>query len=188
MPNPEQAVPLDFMIKRLEAANARAYEKVERVSVSEQDAASEPGRHASDQRKPPAVPNRPSSRSGPISLALIGLLLVASVCVAAFAWQSSFELAQRVQTMERDLANMEQQVERLKTGQEQTARNNTTDVEHLKAALSQMARDKAALAEQLKANQEQLAAVMSDRNVGSARKPLRQRKPVQLLNPQVTER
>jgi phage shock protein A len=35
----------------------------------------------------------------------------------------SLELAQRIQTMERDLANMKQQIEQLKTGQEQTARN-----------------------------------------------------------------
>jgi hypothetical protein len=165
-------------------ATARACEKFERVSVSEQDAA-EPGRYASDQQQPAAAADGPSSR-GRLALGLIAALL--TLGAVAFVWQSSYfeaaklivarwvplaqpelqvaaptaapmspELAQRVQTMERDLANMKQQIEQLKTGQEQAARNNT------------------AVAEQLKASQEQLAAMTSDRTVGSARKPLRPR-------------
>ncbi len=205
----------DAMVARLEEANARAREKFARVDEtvfkSEQDVAG----HPSDQQKPPAVPDRQSSRGRPTVLALIGLLLAASACVAAFAWQSSYgdaakfivarwanallpqstplasttsqdapaaaqmfpELAQRLQTMERDLANMEQQIEQLRTSQEQMVRDNTAVAEQLKAALAQTVRDNAAVAGQLKASQEQLATVV----MLSARKRLRMRKPVPLL-------
>jgi septal ring factor EnvC (AmiA/AmiB activator) len=234
MSNPEQTVPLDVMIRRLEEANARAHELVvhteERVCERQQNAA----RHPSDQQKQPAVPDRRSSRGG-LALGLIASLLAATLGAVAFVWQSSYfdaaklivarwvplaqttlqvaaptaapmspELEQRLQALARDLASVAQGIEQLKTSQEQMvghnaavaevlktaltqmARDNAA-VDTLKAALSQMARDKAAVAEQLKASQEQLAAVMSGR-LGSARKPLRVRKPVQLLNPQVPVR
>jgi regulator of replication initiation timing len=215
MPNPKEPYQLDAIVGRLEEANARAYEQFARenetVFNSEQDVA----RHPSDQQKPPAIPDRQSSRSRPVFLALIGLLLAASACVAAFAWQSSYadeaklivarwanallpqpaplasttsqdvpaaarmfpELAQRLQTMERDLANMKQQIEQLMSSREQMVRDNTAVAEQLKAALAQMVRDNAAVAEQLKASQEQLATVV----MLSARKPSRMRKPVPSL-------
>jgi hypothetical protein len=220
MPNPKEPYQLDAMVARLEEANARAREKLARVDEtvfkSDQDVAG----HPSAQQKPPAVPDRQSSRRP--TFLVIGLLLAASACVAAFVWQSSYgdaaklivarwanallpqsaplakttsrdapaaarmspEPAQRLQMMERDLANMEQQIEQLKTSQEQMVRDNSVVAEQLKAALAQMVRDNAAVAGQLKASQEQLAVVMSFWTAGFARKPLRMRKPVPLLDPQ----
>ena len=181
---------LDLMIKRLEEANARAYEKAhvkaarvdERVSVSDDEVTSPP----SEQRKQPAVPNRRTSRGG-LALGLVGSLLVtASFGVVAF-WESPYgdeakqivagwalpldqttsqdvaaaaqmfpELAHRIQTMERDLANVAQVIERLKNSQEELTRDNATAAEQLKTALSQMIRDDAAATEQLKAALSQL--------------------------------
>jgi hypothetical protein len=51
---------------------------------------------------------------------------------------ASPELAQSLQTMTRDLANLEQQIEQLKAGQEQAARENAKAVEELKAGQEKM--------------------------------------------------
>ena len=212
MPNPKQTDPPDLAV----AALMDAYEQIgradERVFESEQDAA----RHPSDQQNRPAVPDRRSSRGRPALLGLIGLLLAACVCVAAFAWRSSYgdaakliitrwipqrvstsslslekqevpaqpipatadvatanaalpqraplaqttpqdvaptaapmspELALWLQTMARDLANMEQRVEQLKTSQEQMVRDNAA-VAELKASQEQMSRFIAKASEQ----------------------------------------
>ena len=199
MPNPEQNV--EFMIMRLEEANARARDQFahvdERVSELEQDAVRRP----SHQQESPAVPDRRSSRGGLALLGLIGSLLAVCVGVVAFVWQSSYgdaaklivarwalplaqtipqdvaptavpmppELAQRLQTMPHDLANVEQGIEQLKTSQEQAVRNNAAATEQLKAALSQMNRDIAAVADQLRASQEQMASLMAKR---TRRKPV----------------
>jgi hypothetical protein len=175
---------LDLMIKRLEEANERARKKfarvADRVSVPEDEVA----RHSSDQRKQPTVPNRRTSRGGLASLSLVGSLLAASLAfwvspygdatkqiVARWALSlqttsqdpaptvafMSPELTQRLQTMARDLANLEQGIEQLKNSQELLTRDNATVAEHLKAALSQLTRDNAAIIEQLKASQEQTA-------------------------------
>jgi len=53
---------------------------------------------------------------------------------------SSPELAQWLQTMARDLANVEQGIEQLKTSQEQMVRDNAELAEQLKASQEQMAR------------------------------------------------
>jgi hypothetical protein len=71
------------------------------------------------------------------------------------------ELAQRLEKMERDLANVGQQIEQLKIRQDQMVRENTAVAQQLKAALAQKVRDNARVAEQLRASQEQLAVVMS---------------------------
>jgi hypothetical protein len=175
MSNPEQSVPLDLMIKRLEEANARAHQRVahvdERVSESQQDAA----RHPSDQQQSSAVP---ASRSW---LALgLGLLLAASLGVVASVdaakvmvarWARplaqttgqttpapiSPELAQRVQAMARDPANVAQEIEQLRSNQEQMVRDNAAVAEQLKATLSQMSRDNAAAVEQLKTTLSQMS-------------------------------
>jgi hypothetical protein len=209
---------LDLMIKRLEEANARAHEKVARVDEtvfkSEQDVAG----HPSDQQNPPAIPDRRSPRGRPTFLALIGLLLAASACLAAFAWQSSYgdaaklivarwanallpqpaplasttsqdvpaaaqmfpELAQRIQTMERDLANVAQGIEQLKNSQEQLTRDNATVTEQLKATLSQMTRDDAAVAEQFKAALSQITrdnAAIAEQLKASQEQTVRPRAP-----------
>jgi hypothetical protein len=229
MPNPKQTDPHDGAIAALKEAYeqiGRADEQLarvdEQVSKLEQDAA----RHPSDQQKRLAVPGRRSSRGRLTLQGLIGLLLAACICVAAFAWQSPYghaakliiarwtpqrvstsslplekqelpaqpspptvdvatanaalpqaaplaqttpqdvaptaaplspELAQWLQTMARDLANVEQGIKQLKTSQEQMVRDNAELAEQLKAAQEQMARDNAAVAEQLKAAQAQMA-------------------------------
>jgi hypothetical protein len=56
----------------------------------------------------------------------------------------SSDLAQRLQTMAHDLANVAQGIEQLKTSQEQMVRDNEAVGQQLKAALSQMNRDNAA--------------------------------------------
>jgi hypothetical protein len=197
MPNPDQAVPADVMIKRLEEANARAHERAaragERFSEPERVAAS----HPSDQQKTSSVL---SPRVWP-TLGLFVLLLAATIGVAGFVWQSSYfdaaklivarwalplarttpqdvapiaapmppELAQHLQTMARDLANVAQGIGQLKTSQEQMVRGNAAVAEQLKAALSQMTRDTAAVVEQLKATQEQAVRLMTTR---ARRKPV----------------
>lgn len=77
--------------------------------------------------------------------------------VAPTAAPLSPELAQMLQTMARDLANVEQGIEQLKTSQQQMASDNAKAIEQLKASQEQMARDNAKAAEQLKASQEQIA-------------------------------
>jgi len=81
--------------------------------------------------------------------------------VAPTAAPSSPELAQWLQTMARDLANVEQGIEQLKTSQEQMVRDNAELAEQLKAAQAQMARDNANAAGQLKASQEQIARLIA---------------------------
>ena len=78
------------------------------------------------------------------------------------------ELTQRLQTIARDLANLEQGIEQLKNSQEQLTRDNATVAEQLKAALSQLTRDNAAATiEQLNASQEQTARPRAPRMCAS---------------------
>jgi chromosome segregation ATPase len=58
------------------------------------------------------------------------------------------ELAQLLQTMARDLANVQQQLEQLKASQEQMASDNAKTVEQLKASQEQMTRLVAKASEQ----------------------------------------
>src|SRR6266576_3138297 len=60
--------------------------------------------------------------------------------VAPSAAPVSHELAQLLQTMARDLANVEQGIEQLKASQEQVAADNAKAVEQLKASHEQMTR------------------------------------------------
>jgi hypothetical protein len=66
------------------------------------------------------------------------------------------ELAQSIQTITRELANVEQQIDQLKTGQAQMVRDS---VELVLKATQEMARNNADLGEQLKANHEQMANI-----------------------------
>jgi hypothetical protein len=89
---------------------------------------------------------------------------------------TSPDLAQQIQMMGRELANLGQGIDQLKTGQAQIFRDNAELAEHLsaaqelvrhnanlvedlKAAQTQMARDNINFAEQLKASQEQMARI-----------------------------
>ena len=88
--------------------------------------------------------------------------------VAPTAAPLSPELAQRLQTMARDLANAEHEIEQLKTSQEQMARDNASAIEQLKASQEQTAHDNAKSAEQLKATREQVVnfiAALSEQNL-----------------------
>ena len=200
MSNSDRTVPVDFMIKRLEEANARAYERAaragERFSEPERIAASRP----SDQQKTSSALAHRSPRVWP-TLGLFVLLLAATIGVVGLVWQSSYfdaakliaaqwalplarttpqdiapiaapmppEMAQRLQTMARDLANVAQGIGQLQTSQEQMVRGNAAVAEQLKAALSQMTRDNAAVVEQLKATQEQTVRFKTTR---ARRKPV----------------
>jgi hypothetical protein len=66
------------------------------------------------------------------------------------------ELAQSIQTITRELANVEQQIDQLKTGQAQMVRDS---VELVLKATQEMARNNADLGEQLKAGHEQMANI-----------------------------
>ena len=77
--------------------------------------------------------------------------------VAATAVPVSPEPAKLLQTMARDLANVEREIEQLKVSQQQLASDNAKAVEEIKASQEQVARDIARAAELLKASQEQLA-------------------------------
>jgi len=174
----EQTIPVDLMIKRLEEANARAHEKAapaekqKPIQVPDADVA----RHSSERTRP-AIPDGHSSRGG-LAFGAAGLLLAA---FSILVWQSHYgEAAKHVialwalplvhtttqgltpgaapmsaEAMARSLASISQEIERLKTGQEQMVRDHAAAVEQLSAALSQVTHDNATIAEQLKASQEQ---------------------------------
>ena len=177
-------------------------------------------RHPSDEQPRFAEPGRGSSRGRLVLRSLMGLLAVACIGVAAFAWPSpdgqaapepistssvsiekkelpapsnagvaaktdaalpqrssqaqttlqsaapvaptaapmAPDLAQSIQMITRELANVEQGIDQLKTGQAQMVRDNAELAEHLKAT-QEMARNNADLAEQLKASHEQMANI-----------------------------
>jgi len=66
------------------------------------------------------------------------------------------DLAQSIQMITRELANVEQEIDQLKTGQAQMVRDS---VELVLKATQEMARNNADLGEQLKANHEQMANI-----------------------------
>jgi hypothetical protein len=81
--------------------------------------------------------------------------------VAPTAAPMAPDLAQSIQMITRELANVEQGIDQLKTGQAQMVRDNAELAEHLKATqeTQEMARNNADLAEQLKASHEQMANI-----------------------------
>ena len=79
--------------------------------------------------------------------------------------------------MASDLANVEREIEQLKTSQEQVARDNASTIEQLKASVKQTASDNAKAIEQFKASREQnlrpkTTAPPSRPTVASTRKPV----------------
>jgi hypothetical protein len=78
--------------------------------------------------------------------------------VAPAAAPISPELAQLLQTMARDLANVEQGIEQLKANQEQAARDNAKATEQLKASQEEMTRLIAKASEQTKASEQNRAS------------------------------
>jgi hypothetical protein len=63
--------------------------------------------------------------------------------------------------VELEIEQLKANIERLKTNQEQMVRDNAAVAEQLKAAREQMVRDNAAVAEQLKASQEQMGRLIA---------------------------
>jgi uncharacterized membrane protein YccC len=90
-------------------------------------------------------------------------------------------MAQLLQTMARDLANVGQQIEQIKANQEQAARESTTAIEQLKASQEQMMRQIAKISEQNKTSEQSLRPRTSPppaRPVAAAtRKPVPARPP-----------
>src|SRR5450631_4135029 len=78
--------------------------------------------------------------------------------VAPAAAPMAPDLAQSIQMITRELANVEQGIDQLKTGQAQMVRDNAELAERLKAT-QEMVRNSADLAEQLKASHEQMANI-----------------------------
>ncbi len=71
------------------------------------------------------------------------------------------EPAKSLQTMARDLANVEREIEQLKASQQQLASDNARAIEQIKASQEQAARDIARNVELLKASQEQVAQLIA---------------------------
>ena len=94
----------------------------------------------------PELPAQPSpsavqvAAAEPVTAQPTPLAQTAPQDVAPTAAPVSPELAQLLQTMARDLANVEQGIERLKASQEQMATDNAKAVEQLKASQEQMMR------------------------------------------------
>src|SRR5450631_59348 len=78
--------------------------------------------------------------------------------VAPSAAPMAPDLAQSIQMITRELANVEQGIDQLKTGQAQMVHDNAELAEHL-TATQEMVRNNADLAEQLKASHEQMANI-----------------------------
>ena len=198
MTNPNQT-DLEGMIARIEQANARAYEQFGRADESASKSEQDTARLPAAQPDPPVSSKRQSSRAGPLLVALIGLVIAASACVAAFAWEPSYgdtakqmivqwakpwvfqtahqapitprdgvpaaplnlpEVAQRLQKMADDLANVEQQIEQLRASQEQIIRSDAAVAEQIKASQEQTLRDNAKVTEQLNAALAQMMRTM----------------------------
>jgi uncharacterized protein YoxC len=78
------------------------------------------------------------------------------------------EPAELIQTLARDLASLEREIEQLKASQQQLASDNAKAIEQIKVSQEQAARDIAKNVEVLKANQDQIAhliATASDPNL-----------------------
>ena len=97
------------------------------------------------QPSPPAV-EAAGANTAPSQPALLAQTVPEDV--APTAAPPSRELTQVLQSMARDLATLGQEIEQLKAGQEQMARDNANTAEQLKASREQMARVLAKASEQ----------------------------------------
>jgi hypothetical protein len=202
---------------------ARADEQLARLNEQVFKLDSDSGRRSSDARRAVKQLHRPS-RGRPALRGLIGLLLTAGICTAAFAWQSHGEtvrpmisrwapqlaaassllsetpklavqqsppavqmaaadaavsqfsppaqtaqqeaaavpippeVTQSLQTMARDLATVQREIEQLKASQQELARENAGIAEQVRASQ-----------EQLKTNQEQMARAISSASAQNLR-------------------
>jgi hypothetical protein len=97
------------------------------------------------QPSPPAV-QAAAAKTAPPQPALLAQTVPEDVAPTTAA--PSPELTQVLQSMARDLATLGQEIEQLKAGQEQMARDNANTAEQLKASREQMARVLAKASEQ----------------------------------------
>jgi predicted FMN-binding regulatory protein PaiB len=97
----------------------------------------------------PGAPSVQLAAAGPAALAQ-------TASQDATAASAPPDPAQLLQTLARDLANLQQEVEQLKASQQQLASDNARAIEEIKASQEQAARDNAKVAEVLKASQDQL--------------------------------
>lgn len=81
--------------------------------------------------------------------------------VTPTAVQVSPEPAKLLETMARDLANVEREIEQLKASQQQLASDNARAIEQIEASQEQAARDIARNVELLKVSQEQIAQLIA---------------------------
>jgi hypothetical protein len=81
--------------------------------------------------------------------------------VAHTALPVSPEPVELIQTLARDLANLEREIEQLKTGQQQLASDSAKAIEQIKVSQEQEARDIAKTVELLKASQDQVAQLIA---------------------------
>jgi uncharacterized protein YoxC len=81
--------------------------------------------------------------------------------VTSTAVSASVESANVLQTMARDLANVEREIEQLKASQQQLASDNVKAIEQIKTSQEQAARDIARSVELLKASQEQVTQLIA---------------------------
>jgi hypothetical protein len=81
--------------------------------------------------------------------------------VAHTALPVSPETAELIQTLARDLANVEREIEQLKASQQQLASDNAKAIEQIKVSQEQEARDIAKTVELLKASQDQVAQLIA---------------------------
>jgi hypothetical protein len=103
-----------------------------------------------------SAPTAMTAPSDPAPLAQAAPEAVAPKDAAPTAVTLSFDLAQQLQPMTRDLAAMRQAVEQLKVTQEQLVRDNESVAKQLKANQEEMARDKKNI-EQINATQIEMA-------------------------------
>jgi uncharacterized protein YoxC len=169
----------DTLMSRVDEQLAHTYEQIK--NADEQLARMEgqlsgPARDAI----PGSHPRR--SRDRPWLRGIVGLLLAACIAAAAFLSQSSYrgvvgpwapqlvsalavpkspESAKSLETMARDLANLEREIELLKANQQQLVSDNARAIEKVQASQEQAVRDIARNAELLKASQEQVAKLVS---------------------------
>ena len=107
----------------------------------------------------PARPNPPSGQL--VAAEPAPLVQTAPQGLATTAVPVSTGPATSLETMARDLANVEREIEQLKASQQQLASDNAKAVEEIKASQEQVARDIAKAAELLKASQEQSAQLIA---------------------------
>jgi hypothetical protein len=107
---------------------------------------------------PPAAPSQKETKDVP------------STAATASAAPASADLAQSLTTITHDLASINQKLDQLKSGYDQTLREHAEALQQLKTAHEQNARDNARITAQIQAMQTQLAASSAKSSAQSPKK------------------